>query len=145
MDDCTMACCGVAARRNVSDLFDRGLCRARQAPLAIEGDERRDGNGLAARFSLAVADGRLAQIGFKASTCITLVAYCELIAELAAGRDIRQAARLSSAGLIAELPDVPPLKRDRAPLAIAAFRDALERAQQKWEPVLRSRARKMHT
>src|SRR6186997_1315915 len=123
MDECMQACCGVAPRRNVSDLFDRGRHRSRQPPLAVEGDEHRDPNGLSARFSLATEDGRLARIGFRATTCITLVAYCELIAELMSGADIPRAARLSPAELMSELPDVPALKRDRAPLAIAAFRD----------------------
>ena len=144
MDECTMACCGVAPRRNVSDLFDRGRRRARQSPLAIEGDEHRDSNGLTARFSLAVEDGKIAKIGFRATTCITLMAYCELIAELATGEDIPQAARLSPADLISELPDVPALKRDRAPLVFAAFRDAVERVQQKWKPLLRPNALQMH-
>ena len=115
-------------RRNVSDLFDRGLRRSRQAPLAIQGETHRDANGFTASFSLAAHGGVLGKIGFKASTCVTLVAYCELIAELTAGQDIAQAARLSPSDLVAELPNVPALKRDRAPLAIAAFRDALAAA-----------------
>ena len=128
MDECMAACCGVAPRRNVSDLFDRGRRRARQSPLPIQGDEHRDPNGLAARFSLAVEGDKLSKVGFKATTCITLIAYCELIAELTGGESIPQAARLSVADLIAQLPDVPALKRDRALLAIAAFRDALAAA-----------------
>ena len=124
-DDCTMSCCGTTPRRTVSELFDRGLRRSRQAPLAIQGETHRDANGFTASFSLAADDGLLGKIGFKASTCVTLVAYCELIVELTAGHDIGQAARLSAADLVAELPNVPALKRDRAPLAIAAFRDAL--------------------
>lgn len=128
MDECMASCCGVAPRRNVSDLFDRGRRRARQSPLPIQGDEHRDPNGLAARFSLAVEGGRLLNVSFKATTCITLIAYCELITELTGGESIPQAARLSVADLIAELPDVPALKRDRAPLAVAAFRDSLAAA-----------------
>jgi NifU-like protein involved in Fe-S cluster formation len=128
MDACIQACCGVAPRRNVSDLFDRGRRRARQSPLPVQGDEHRDAGGLSVRFGLAVEDGGIAKVGFKASTCITLIAYCELIAELVVGQGIPQAARLSVADLIPELPDVPALKRDRAPLAVAAFRDALAAA-----------------
>ena len=128
MEECMQVCCGVAPRRNVSDLFDRGRRRSRQSPLPVEGDEHRDPNGLSARFSLATEDGRIAKIAFKASTCITLVAYCELIAELMSGEDIPRAARFSPVDLISELPDVPALKRDRAPFAIAAFRDALAAA-----------------
>ena len=127
-DDCTMACCVVTPRRTVSELFDRGLRRSRQAPLAVQGETRRDANGFTASFSLTIDEGTLGKIGFKATTCITLVAYCELIAELSAGQDIAQAARLAPADLVAELPNVPALKRDRAPLAIAAFRDALAAA-----------------
>src|SRR3954468_16847580 len=123
-----MSCCGVAPQRNVGDLFDRGRRRSRQPPFPAEGDEHRDDNGLTVRFSLALENGKLAGIGFQATTCITLVAYCELIAELMNGEDISRAARFSPADLIAELPDVPLLKRDRAPLAIAAFRDVLAAA-----------------
>lgn len=123
-----MTCCGVTPRRNVSDLFDRGLRRSRQTPLPTQGEILRDANGFTARFSLATDDGQLLGIGFNASTCVTLVAYCELIVELMTGRSIVEGRHLSSAELIAQLPDVPPLKRDRAPLAIAAFRDALAAA-----------------
>lgn len=136
MDECMKPCCGVSARLSVSDLFDRGLRRSRQVPLPVQGDERRGAGDLVARFSLSVENGKLGQVRFKASTCITLIAYCELIAETATGGSIQQSARLSAADLVAALPDVPALKRDRAPLAIAAFRDALVRAPQDLDAAL---------
>jgi len=125
MDECNLPCCGVSPRRSVSALFDRGYRRARLAPLASQGEPRRDGNGFTAQFSLAVEDGAIEGVGFRASTCVTLVAYCELVAELAAGQTVADAARLSPAALISELEGVPPAKRDRAFLAIGAFRNAL--------------------
>jgi NifU-like protein involved in Fe-S cluster formation len=128
MDSGRGACCGEERRRNVSDLFDRGLRCNRESPLTIEGDEQTDKDGLVARFSVAMNGTTLAAIRFRASTCITLVAYCELIRELMTGQDIKSAARLSLRDLIAELPDVPALKRDRALLAITAFRGALAAA-----------------
>jgi NifU-like protein involved in Fe-S cluster formation len=64
-------------------------------------------------------------MNFRATTCITLIAYSELIAELVTGQNAREAAAIEAADLVALLPDVPLLKRDRALLAIDAFRAAL--------------------
>jgi NifU-like protein involved in Fe-S cluster formation len=109
-------------------LFDRGYRRNRLVPFAFEGAELHDTNDLTARFSLDLADGTIRGTRFRVSTCITLIAYCELLTELAAGKSPRDAARISEAELVAALPDVPAMKRDRAPLAINAFRAALAAA-----------------
>lgn len=122
------ACCGNAPRRTVSDLFDRGYRRNRKSSLAIEGAELSDANGLLARFSLDIADGFIKAVNFRATTCITLIAYSELLAELAAEKKTREAATIEAADLVAALSDVPLLKRDRALLAINAFRAALTAA-----------------
>jgi NifU-like protein involved in Fe-S cluster formation len=106
-------------------LFDRGYRRNRLDPFPFEGAELRDANDLSARFSLDLANGVIKGIRFRVSTCITLIAYCELITELAAGKTAREAAALSEEELIAALPDVPAMKRNRASLAINAFRAAL--------------------
>jgi NifU-like protein involved in Fe-S cluster formation len=128
MDESMNACCGVARRHQVSDLFDRGFRRSRESPLPLQGAAQIHADGLAARFSVAMNGATLAAIRFRVSTCVTLVAFCELINELMTGQDIDRAARLSPHDLIAALPEVPPLKRDRALLAITAFRGALAAA-----------------
>lgn len=128
MDFCEAACCGNTPRRVVSDLFDRGYRRNRLIPFTLEGAELRDTNDLSARFSLDLAGGAIKGIRFRVSTCITLIAYCELITELAAGKSAREAAALSESELVAALPDVHAMKRDRASLAINAFRAALAAA-----------------
>ncbi len=128
MPSCEDTCCGNAPRRTVSDLFDRGYRRNRKPSLAIEGVELRDANGLIARFSLDIADGFIKAVNFRATTCITLIAYSELLAELAADKKAREAAAIEAADLAAALPDVPLLKRDRALLAVNAFRAALTAA-----------------
>jgi hypothetical protein len=125
MDACMDACCGSSPRRTVSELFDRGLRRARLLPLPIVGDAHTGAGGLSVRFSLACCGGRIENVHFTASTCITLIAYCELIAEVTSGQRITEAMQLTTADLVRDLPNVPALKRDRAPLAIAAFRAAL--------------------
>jgi NifU-like protein involved in Fe-S cluster formation len=122
---CRESCCSVTPRRTVSELFERGFRRNRAAPLPIEGAQLTDAEGNAARFSLEVADGRVAGLGFRATTCATLIAYCELIAEIVPGSRLEIARELTAANLVDALPGVPALKRERAMLAIAAFRAAL--------------------
>src|SRR5262245_30375550 len=122
---CREVCCSVTPRRTVSELFERGFRRNRAAPLAIEGERLSDPDGNTARFSVDVADGRIAGVGFRVSTCATLMAYCELIAETVAGFRIDIARELTAANVVEAVPGVPPLKRERAMLAIAAFRAAL--------------------
>src|SRR4051812_40012602 len=119
------ACCSVTPRRTVSELFERGFRRNRAAPLSIEGPQLTDAEGNAAGFSLDVVDGQVAGLGFRATTCATLIAYCELIAEIVPGSRLEIARELTAANLVDALPGVPALKRERAMLAIAAFRAAL--------------------
>lgn len=128
METCENACCGNAPRRTVSDLFDRGYRRNRKPPLSIEGAELRDTNGLLARFSLDMADGFIKAVNFRTTTCITLIAYSELLVELVAEKKAREAAAIKASDLAAALPDVPLLKRDRASLAVNAFRAAIKAA-----------------
>src|SRR5262245_50784778 len=123
---CREPCCA-APRITVSELLERGMRRNRNAPLAIEGDACADADGNGARFSVASVGGTVAALGFRATSCATLIAYGELIAETMAGRSLDLAADISSRDLVDALPGVPPLKRDRAVLAVAAFRSALSK------------------
>src|SRR5262245_47530963 len=127
---CRAACCSVAPRLSVSELLERGLRRNRTAPLAIEGVPMTDADGNTARFSLNVAGGKIAAASFRASSCATLIAYCEFIAEIVPGSRLDLAPVLTSEDLVARVPGVPPLKRDRAVLAIAALRAAIAEASE---------------
>ena len=69
---CREACCSVTSRRTVSELFERGF-RQHAAPLPIEGAQLTDVEGNAASFSLDVVDGQVASLGFRATTCATLI------------------------------------------------------------------------
>jgi NifU-like protein involved in Fe-S cluster formation len=122
---CREACCSVTPRFTVSELFERGFRRNREAPLPLEGETVKDAEGNTARFSVEIDDGHLDDARFRASSCTTLIAYCEAIAELAPGFSIEIAAQITPSELIAALPGVPALKQNRAVLAIAAFRAAL--------------------
>ena len=122
---CRESCCSVVPRLTVDELFARGFRRNREAPRSVEGAPCKDAAGNLARFSLDVEAGKVVRVGFRVSTCATLIAYSELLAEMLPGARIELARKMSPESLVAVLPGVPPLKRDRAGLAIAAFRAAL--------------------
>jgi hypothetical protein len=127
---CREACCSVSRRLTVGELFERGFRRSRATPLAIEGALCAGADDNTAAFSLDVADGKIAAIGFRVSCCATLIAYCEFIAEIAPGFRLEIAHGLTAANLTENVRGVPALKRDRAVLAIAAFRAALMAAHE---------------
>lgn len=126
---CREACCSVTPRFTVAELFERGFRRNRAAPLAVEGEAVRDAEGNSARFSLELDGGKLGEIRFRVSTCTTLIAYCEALAELLPGLDAGLAAHFTPNELVDALPGVPRQKQPRAILAVAAFRAALLAAQ----------------
>jgi NifU-like protein involved in Fe-S cluster formation len=123
-------CCSVVPRMSVSELFERGYRRSRAAPFAAEGERIAIADGNWTRFSVEAMGGTLACVSFRASTCATLIAYCELIAELIPGFAPEVAAEMTADELITALPGVPPQKHDRAVAAIAALRSALVAAGQ---------------
>ncbi len=123
---CRQPCCATP-RMTVGELVERGLRRNRAEPLAIEGDDCVDAEGHRARFSIDTIDGKIAGIGFKATSCATLIAYSELIAETMPRQRLILATGLSARDLVDALPGVHALKRSRAVLAVAAFRSALSK------------------
>jgi hypothetical protein len=123
-------CCGATPRRSVSEYLDRGLRRNRAGLRAVRGVECRDRNDLSAHFSGDLTADTIRSIGFKVSPCATLLAYSEMLAELATGQSLTTARRLTAAALAASLPEVPPAKRDRAILAVAALHSLLQHADQ---------------
>jgi NifU-like protein involved in Fe-S cluster formation len=125
---CREACCSVTPRLTVSELFERGFRRNRTAPLTIEGAAFADADGNTARFSVDVTGDTIAGVSFRASSCATLIAYCEYLAEVTSGFRLDIASAFTAASLVEALPGVPALKRARAVLAVAAFRAALAQA-----------------
>ena len=116
-------CCGESTRPpTLSDYIDRGLRRRGATPLPIVGDGQRDDGGRFARFSVRLTHGVISDVAFEATTCVTLVAYCELAAQLVTGLTVPAAARVIRVErLEAELPLVPAGKRERARLTAQAL------------------------
>jgi NifU-like protein involved in Fe-S cluster formation len=79
---------------------------------------------LRARFSLAIHEETIAEARFEATPCATLVAYCEALAEHVSGRALSEVPSLDAQGLVELLKGVPPGRRDRAIIAVAALRAA---------------------
>ena len=121
---CRLPCCA-SPRRTVSELLEHGLRRNRAAPLLHQGTDCADAEGNTARFSIDIDGKVIAAVGFRVTNCATLIAYGELIAETVSGMRIELASGLTARDLVDALPGVPPFKRERAVLAVAAFRGAL--------------------
>jgi hypothetical protein len=106
----------------MSDYIDWGLRRRRRPALPVTGAVRRDLDGRHATFSLAIEDGRVADITFDATACVTLVAYCELLCRQIQGLTPRAAViAIRPLDVVSALPLVPMSKRDRALLASQAI------------------------
>ncbi len=115
-------------RHDVSTCFDRGLARLRRPLLPISGNVFEDEGGLRVKFSLDLDGGVIRQVAFRATTCVTLVAYAELLAETVTGTDLRSAVRLRPEELAGALDGVPLVKRRRAALPVRALRSAIHHA-----------------
>jgi hypothetical protein len=122
----TQACCGAARLGSVSEYIDRGMRRARATPPEALATECTDQAGRFARFGVELRSGIVTAVGFRASWCTTLIAYCEVAAERVSGLPVAAAIRsLHPVDLARVLPSVPPVKRDRAQLAARALVTAL--------------------
>ncbi|MEX0730400.1 MAG: iron-sulfur cluster assembly scaffold protein [Aquisalimonadaceae bacterium] len=118
-------CCNATPRRSVSTCFDRGRRRQRLPELPYGGRWIAGADQVGARFSVELSGHLLSDIRFRATTCITLVAYCELLCETARGMTPLAAMHLRAAQLVSTLPGVPEDKQDRAAIAITSLHSAL--------------------
>src|SRR5262245_18219731 len=118
---CREACCSVTPRLMVTELFERGFRRNREAPRAIAGAPCTGAEDNTATFSLDITDGASVTVSFRASCCATLIAYCDYIAGIAPNSRLELMRDFTAANLFDAVSGVPALKRDRAVLAIAAF------------------------
>lgn len=122
------ACCGSFSRVSIIDYIERGLQRRRWEPHSIVGDVVKDSEGRAVQFSLQLEDDLIESVAFRVSFCVTLIAYCELIAEWATGTTLQRAARIRPADVAASLSCVPPQKRDLVQLAKEGFSSVIRKA-----------------
>lgn len=119
-----IGCCG-SSRLTVSDCITAGLRTRRQPPLAIAGPVVPGPEGLQTAFSLEIDDGRISDLRFQCTACVTLVGYCEALCRLAAGRTVDAVLDIGPETLLERLPGVPAARQGRALLAVTALRAAV--------------------
>ena len=119
---------GDGRQASALDHLIRGFRRNGGPLLAVVGEVASDGDGRTAQFSVEVEDGVLKAVSFNVSTCATLIAYCEFVAEGMTGATLSQAVALSPEQVIAPLKGIPPHKHDCARLALGALHAAVKKA-----------------
>jgi NifU-like protein involved in Fe-S cluster formation len=86
-----------------------------------------DQDGLQAAFAVSICDvGRIERVDYRCTTCMTLVALCEHVAEQFCGATLEEARSLCADQLLELHPEIPASRRCRAHLALNAARAALE-------------------
>jgi NifU-like protein involved in Fe-S cluster formation len=108
----------------IYDYFARA-CRREIGVFGVEGAAVFDAEGNTARFWITLSRGIIRRVQYKCTTCVTLVALCEHLSEMAEGQEPAAALRLGEGQLLAAHPDVPPERRDRAALAVSALQSAV--------------------
>ncbi|MCP4582481.1 MAG: hypothetical protein GY839_12795 [candidate division Zixibacteria bacterium] len=124
-DSKDMSCSCDTALRKVIDYFDQGYRRSRDHKLPFRGKTVKNSSKLAAQFNVDVLDDHIRAINYKCTTCVTLIAYCERLAELATGLSLKEARQIAPPDLIITFPEVPSYKYDRANLAVQALLSAV--------------------
>lgn len=105
--------------------------RRRGLSLPTAGRLVSDEEGRFAQVSLRITAGVVTGVHFDASTCATLIAYCELAAEWVTGLRVAEAARgLRPLELMNALTSVPVERRRQAILAAQAMMAALLAAEE---------------
>ncbi len=108
------------------DYFNRAFRRAARPQIGTPGKLIHDSEGNCAVFWVEAPHGQIVSAQYRSTTCVTLLAFCEHLSELAVGMAVEQAIGYQSDHLIALHPDVPEYKADRAKLASEAFRSAVQ-------------------
>jgi len=72
------------------------------------------------------SDGRVASVVYRCTTCMTLLALCEHVAEELRGATLDQARSLCAEDLLRKHPEIPVSRQSRARLAVAAAQTAME-------------------
>lgn len=122
--------CCTSSHLSLIDYLERGLRRRREPAYSVVGEVRRDHEGRTAQFSVQLNDTVIQSVSFKTSSCATLIAYCEVLAQWATGLTLQAAVRVRPPQLLAALPSVPAYKRYCAILATAAFLSVVQTAVQ---------------
>ena len=111
--------------KTLYDYFQQAMRNSKHALTDTQGSLRFGEEGNCAAFEVGHCGGQICEVRFKCTSCFTLVAFCEHIAELARGMSVTEAQEIGPELLLELHPEVPARLTNRADLASAAFRAAL--------------------
>ncbi|MFP5205010.1 MAG: iron-sulfur cluster assembly scaffold protein [Acidobacteriota bacterium] len=83
------------------------------------------------QLAIRVAGGRIEEIAFRAKGCVASMACASAVTELARGKSVEQARRVSREELLAVVGGLPPASIHATHLAIDALRAALDQLMPK--------------
>jgi NifU-like protein involved in Fe-S cluster formation len=109
----------------IYDYFERA-CRRSLEPVAGEPIIADDGN--CAVFSVGITAGRVTAVSYKCTSCTTLIALCEHLAEFVIGLDTDAVLEMQPETLLELHPDIPQAKRPTSALALRALQSAVQGA-----------------
>jgi nitrogen fixation NifU-like protein len=78
------------------------------------------------KIYLKVRDGKIKDISFETMGCVAAIATSSMVTEMAKGKTLAQAKKISYNDVEKELGSLPPVKRHCADLASRALRQAIE-------------------
>ena len=110
----------------VYDYFQHACRRDLEQLNGIAGEKCFDSDGNSAFFALEPsASGVIQSARYRCTTCFTLVALCERLAEELTGSSIADAALWTAERLLSLHPEIPAMRHDRAMLAVTAVQSAV--------------------
>jgi len=83
------------------------------------------------RMKIKIKNNKIKDIGFQTFGCPAAVASSDVVCELAKGKTIEQAKKLSKNNIVKELGGMPPIKIHCSVLGIQALRKAIENYEDK--------------
>ena len=116
--------------RTVHDYFIEGYRRTGRTTLRdFSGTPVQGSEDLSAAFQLFVREGTVTRVEYRCSSCVTLVALCEHVAQHLVGQPVEIVRALKPELLATWHPEVPRSHQNRSHLVIRAVRYAFDQFQ----------------
>jgi len=120
-------CCEARRARSAVTIYEylQRAFRRPPAPLPPGAAWCHDGDRNLVAFGARLECGRIIALGYRSTTCATLLALCEHLAEMVPGMTSAEALAYSAEDLLALHPEIPAGRRARAYLAVRALHAGL--------------------
>ena len=81
------------------------------------------------RLYIKVKDDKIKDISFETMGCVAAISTSSMITELAKGKTLARASKITFQDVVGELGELPPVKMHCADLAVKALRKAIKKYQ----------------